>query len=104
MSQSLYACASLLDLTYDIQNALVLLVLWVISTAVIEARLLVAILFLGFAAWEALRNRGHNVVFSAVRDTPRKSVFRRTGIRQLRNRACYGNLVSSFSNSTLALY
>ena len=78
MSQSLYACASLLDLTYDIQNALVLLVLWVISTAVIEARLLVAILFLVFAARETLRSRGHIVVFSAFRETLRKGVFRRT--------------------------
>jgi len=75
MSQSLYACASLLDLTYDIQNALVLLVLWVISTAVIEARLLVAILFLVFAVWETLRSRGHIVVFRAFRETLRKGVF-----------------------------
>src|SRR5438034_9439878 len=78
MSQSLYACASLLDLKYDIQNALVLLVLWVISTAVIEARLLIAILFLVFAAYEAMRSRGHIVVFSAFRDTVRKGVFRRS--------------------------
>ena len=78
MSQSLYACASLLDLKYDIQNALVLLALWVISTAVIEARLLVAVLFLVLAAWETLRSRGHIVVFSAFRETLRKGVFRRT--------------------------
>ena len=78
MSQSLYACASLLDLTYDIQNALVLLVLWVISTAVIEARLLVAILFLVFATWEILRSRGRIVVFRAFQETLRKGVFRRT--------------------------
>ena len=78
MSQSLYACASLLDLKYDIQNALVLLVLWVISTAVIETRLLVAILFLVFAAWETLRSRRHVVVFNAFRETLSKGVFRRT--------------------------
>lgn len=77
MSQSIYACASLLDLTYDVQNALVLLVLWIISTAVIEARLFVAILFLVFAAWETLRSRGHIVVFSAFRETLRKGVFHR---------------------------
>jgi len=77
MSQSLYACASLLDLTYDIENALVLLVLWVISTAVIEARLLVAILFLVFAAYETIRSRGRIVVFSAFRDTVRKGILRR---------------------------
>jgi len=56
----------------------VLLVLWVISTAVIEARLIVAILFLVFAAWETLRSRGHIVVFSAFRETLRRGVFRRT--------------------------
>jgi ABC-type dipeptide/oligopeptide/nickel transport system permease subunit len=78
MSQSLYACASLLDLTYDIQNALALLVLWVVSTAVIEARLLVAILFLVLAAWETIRSRKRIVVFSAFRDTVRKGVFRRS--------------------------
>jgi cation:H+ antiporter len=77
MSQSLYACASLLDLTYDTQNALVLLVLWVISTAVIEARLLVAIMFLVLAAFETLRSRGHIVVFSAFRETLRKGILRR---------------------------
>ena len=77
MSQSLYACASLLDLTYDIENALVLLVLWVISTAVIEARLLVAILFLFFAAYETMRSRGRIVVLSAFQDTVKKGVLRR---------------------------
>jgi len=78
MSQSLYSCASLLDLTYDIQNALVLLALWVVSTAVIEARLLVAILFLVLAAWETIRSRKRIVVFSAFRDTVRKGVLRRS--------------------------
>ncbi len=77
MSQSLYACASLLDLTYDIENALVLLVLWIISTAIIEARLLVAILFLFFAAYETMRSRGRIVVFSAFQDTVKKGVLRR---------------------------
>src|SRR6058998_4050663 len=78
MSQSLYACASLLDLKYDVENALVLLVLWVVSTAVIEARLLVAVLFLVFAAYETLRSRGHIVVFSAFRDTVRTGVLHRS--------------------------
>jgi len=77
MSQSLYACASLLDMTYDIENALVLLVLWIISTAIIEARLLVAILFLFFAAYETMRSRGRIVVFSAFQDTVKKGVLRR---------------------------
>ena len=78
MSQSIYACASLLDLKYDIQNALVLLVLWVVSTAIIETRLAVGILFLVLAAWETLRSRGHIVVFSAFRESVRKGVLRRS--------------------------
>lgn len=78
MSQSIYACAALLDLKYDIQNALVLLVLWVVSTAVIEARLFVAVLFLVLAAWETIRSRGHIVVFSAFRETVRRGVLRRS--------------------------
>src|SRR5436853_5329514 len=50
--RSIYACASLLDLKYDIQNALVLLVLWVVSTAIIETRLVVGVLFLVLARSE----------------------------------------------------
>jgi cation:H+ antiporter len=78
MSQSIYACASLLDLKYDIQNALVLLVLWVVSTAIIETRLAVGILFLVLAAWETLRSRGHIIVFSAFRETLRRIVLRKS--------------------------
>src|SRR5207249_2621368 len=78
MSQSIYACASILDLKYDIQNALVLLVLWVVSTAIIETRLVVGVLFLVLAAWETLRSRGHIVVFSAFRETVRRSVLRKS--------------------------
>jgi cation:H+ antiporter len=78
MSQSLYACASLLDLEYDVENALVLLVLWVVSTAVIEARLVVAVLFLVLAAWETIRSRRRIVVFSAFRETVRRSVLRKS--------------------------
>jgi cation:H+ antiporter len=78
MSQSLYACASLLDLTYDVQNALILLTLWVISTAIIEARLFIAVLFLILAALETLRSRGRITVFSAFSETVRRGVLRRT--------------------------
>lgn len=78
MSQSIYACASLLDLKYDIQNALVLLVLWVVSTAIIETRLAVGTLFLVLATWETLRSHGHIVVFSAFRETLRRSVLRKS--------------------------
>ncbi len=78
MSQSLYACAVLLDLTFDFGNALFLLVLWAISTAVIQTRLMVALAFLVFALYETARTRGHIVVFSAFRETLKKGVLRRT--------------------------
>jgi len=78
LSQSLYVCASLLDLTYDIESALVLLVLWVISNTVIEVRLFVAILFLVFTAYETLRSRRRIVVFRAFRDSMRKGVLHRS--------------------------
>ena len=77
MCQSLYACATLLDLTYDVQNALVLLILWMISTAVIEARLFVGILFLVLATYETVRSRGHIVVFSAFGETLKRDVLHR---------------------------
>jgi hypothetical protein len=67
-----------LDLKYDIQNALVLLVLWAVSTAIIETRLVVGVLFLLLAAWETLRSRGHIVVFSAFRETVRRSVLQKS--------------------------
>jgi cation:H+ antiporter len=78
MSQSIYACTTLLDLNYDLQNAVVLFVLWIISTAVIEARLLVGIAFLILALVETFRSRGHIVVFSAFRQTFREGVLRKT--------------------------
>jgi cation:H+ antiporter len=77
MSQSLYACATLLDLSYDAQNAAVLLLLWIISTAVIETRLVVGILFLVLALYEVLRKRGRIVVFSAFRQTMRGGALRK---------------------------
>jgi cation:H+ antiporter len=77
MSQSLYACASLLDLTYDVRNALVLLTLWVISTAIIEARLFIGVLFLILAALETLRSRGRITVFRAFSETVRRGVLRK---------------------------
>ncbi len=78
MSQSLYACATLLDLNYDAQNAVTLLLLWIISTAVIETRLVVGALFLVLALYEALRSRRRIVAFSAFRQTLREGVLRRS--------------------------
>ncbi|HZY93462.1 MAG TPA: hypothetical protein VFE98_01195 [Candidatus Bathyarchaeia archaeon] len=69
MAQSLYACITLLDLEYDISNAMVLFSLWLISTALIEARLVVSIIFLLLAAIELVGKRRRIVVFSAFRRT-----------------------------------
>ena len=77
MSQSIYAGATLLDLNYDLQNAVLLFVLWIVSTAVIEARLLVGILFLVLALYETLRSRGRIVAFSAFRQTLREGILRK---------------------------
>jgi cation:H+ antiporter len=78
MAQSLYAFATLLDLEYSVDNALVLLVLWGVSTALVDARLWIAIIFLIMAAFEAVRTRGRITVFSAFKQTLR-DCFRRDG-------------------------
>jgi hypothetical protein len=77
MTQSIYASASLLDLNYDLENAVILIVLWIISTAIIEARLLIGIVFLVLALYEAVRSRGHIIAFSAFRQTLREGVLRK---------------------------
>jgi cation:H+ antiporter len=77
MAQSLYACVALLDLSYDSQNAIVLFGLWIVSTAVIETRLAVGVLFLVLAAYEIVRSRGRIIAFSAFRETVSQGVLRR---------------------------
>ncbi|HEX4920622.1 MAG TPA: hypothetical protein VFV92_07770, partial [Candidatus Bathyarchaeia archaeon] len=77
MAQSIYACACLLKLKYDAQNAFVLFFLWIVSTAFIETRLMVALLFLSLAMYETARSRGQIIAFSAFRETLSKS-FRRS--------------------------
>jgi len=77
MAQSLYACAALLDLEYDVSNATVLFVLWAVSTAIVETRLLVGIIFLILAVVELVVQRKKIIVFSAFRDTLRDKIFRR---------------------------
>ena len=76
MAQSLYACTTLLDLEYDWKNALVLFVLWGTSTALVQTRLEVAVIFLALAVVEVVSSRKHIVVFSAFRKTMREVVFR----------------------------
>jgi cation:H+ antiporter len=75
MAQSLYACAALLDLEYNASNATILFVLWVVSTAIVEIRLVVGIVFLILSAVEVIVQRKKILVFSAFRDTIREKVF-----------------------------
>jgi cation:H+ antiporter len=76
LAQSLYACAALLDLEYDVSNATILFVLWVVSTAIVETRLLVGIIFLILAVVEVVVQRKKIVAFSAFRETLREKIFR----------------------------
>lgn len=77
MAQSLYAGAALLDLSYDRENAVVLFALWIVSTAIIETRLFIGVLFLVLAVFEILRERRHITAFRAFSRTLNESVFRR---------------------------
>lgn len=78
MAQSLYAGAALLDLSYDPQNAVVLFALWIVSTAVIETRFAIGVLFLVLAVYEILRQRGNITVFRAFRRTFDADVLRKS--------------------------
>jgi cation:H+ antiporter len=72
MAQSLYACSALLDLEFNASNATILFVLWVVSTAIVEIRLVVGIVFLILAVAEVIAQRKKIVVFSAFRETMAK--------------------------------
>ena len=76
MAQSLYACSTLLDLEFSASNAIILFVLWVVSTAIVEIRLVVGIAFLILALVEVIVQRKRIVVFSAFRETMKGKVFR----------------------------
>lgn len=77
MAQSLYACAALLDLSYDLQNAIVLVVLWAVSTSIIEARFAIGVLFLILAVVETLRKRRRITAFRAFGQTLKEQVLTR---------------------------
>jgi cation:H+ antiporter len=78
LAQSLYACAALLDLEYNVSNATILFGLWVVSTAIVEVRLVVGIVFLILAAVEVILQRKKIVVFSAFRDTINEKIRKRS--------------------------
>lgn len=69
LAQSLYACACLLDLEYDTRNALVLFGLWLVSTAFVQTRFWVAIVFIALATVEVVIERRRITVFSSFRKT-----------------------------------
>jgi cation:H+ antiporter len=75
MAQSLYACSALLDLEFNASNATILFALWVVSTVIVEIRLVVGITFLILAVAEVIAQRKKIVVFSAFRETTAK-IFR----------------------------
>ncbi len=75
MAQSLYACSALLDLEFNASNAIILFVLWVVSTALVQIRLVVGIAFLILAVAEVIAQRKKIIVFSAFRDTMRDKIF-----------------------------
>ena len=79
LAQSLYACAALFDLEFNASNAIILFVLWLVSTAIVEAqlRLAIAIVFLILSAVEIISQRKKIVVFSAFRETMREKIISR---------------------------
>ena len=77
LSQSLYASVVLLDLEFNASNAIVLFALWAVSTAFVQARLVVALVFLILSAVEIVVQRKKIVVFSAFRETITEKIFPR---------------------------
>jgi cation:H+ antiporter len=75
LAQSLYACAALFDLEFNGSNAIVLFVLWGVSTAIVPARLVVAIAFLILSGIEMVVHRKKIVVFSAFKETITEKIF-----------------------------
>lgn len=75
LAQSLYASAILFDLEFSASNAIILFTLWVVSTALVQARLVVAIVFVILSAVEIIVHRKKIVVFSAFRETITEKIF-----------------------------
>ena len=75
LAQSLYASAVLFDLEFSASNAIILFVLWAVSTAIVPARLTVAIAFLILSGIEVFVHRNKIVVFSAFWETISQKIF-----------------------------
>jgi cation:H+ antiporter len=78
MAQSLYACAALLDLEFNPMNAIILFALWLVSTAIVEVRLVVGIVFLILAGAEVFSQRDRITLFADFRDTLGRKIFRKS--------------------------
>ena len=77
LAQSLYASAILFDLEFSASNAIILFTLWVVSTALVQARLVVAIAFVILSVAEIIVHRKKIVVFSAFKETITEKIFGR---------------------------
>lgn len=80
LSQSLYASIVLFDLEFNVSNAILLFALWVVSTAFVQSRLVVAIAFLILSAVEIVVQRKKIVVFSAFKETITEKIFPRSRV------------------------
>src|SRR5256712_11435248 len=69
MAQSLFACVCLMDLKYDVRNALQLFGLWLVSTAFVETRFAISIIFLLASVVELIIQRRRITVFSSFKQT-----------------------------------
>ena len=69
MAQSLFACVCLMDLKYDVRNALQLFGLWLVSTAFVETRFAISIIFLLASLVELIIQRRRINVFSSFKQT-----------------------------------
>jgi cation:H+ antiporter len=76
MAQSLYASSTLLDLEYDVRNALTLFGLWLLSTFFVETRFWISILFILLTVGEVAIHWGRITAFSSFQQTIREHLLR----------------------------
>ena len=69
MAQSLYACVCLMDLKYNVRNALQLFGLWLVSTAFVETRFAISIVFFLASLVELIIQRRRITVLSSFKQT-----------------------------------
>lgn len=77
MAQSLYACSTLLDLEYDVRNALTLFGLWLVSTVLFQTRFWISVIFIVLTLAEVIIHRGRITAFSSFKQSVRENVLKR---------------------------